>query len=97
MSRGEELPAAFPLVIYDGRDPRGAARDVGELIDELPGSLKCYRPTHHHSLLEEGSVEEEQRGDQSNTLGGIIRIEMSGTSADIRRAVVRLHQRLQGP
>ena len=96
VGRGENLPAVFLLVICNGRDPWGAARDVGELIDELPGSLKCYRPTNRYFLLEEASIEEAQLADESNTVGGIITIEKSGTSADIRRAVARLHQRLQG-
>ncbi|MBL8390901.1 MAG: hypothetical protein JNN21_03390 [Candidatus Accumulibacter sp.] len=47
-------------------------------------------------MLEEASIEEAQLADESNTVGGIITIEKSGTSADIRRAVARLHQRLQG-
>jgi hypothetical protein len=94
--RGEKLPAVFPLVVYNGREPWGAARDVGELIDELPGSLKCYRPMNRYFLLEEASIEEAQLADESNTVGGIIRIEKSGAPADIRRAVARLHQRLQG-
>jgi len=97
VGRGEKLPAVFPLVIYNGRDPWGAARDVGELIEELPGSLKCYRPMNRYFLLEEASVDEAQLADESNTVGGIIRIEQSGAPADIRRAVARLHLRLQGP
>lgn len=71
-------------------------RSAEILIDALPGSLKCYRPTNRYFLLEEASVGEAQLADESNTVGGIIRIEKSGTPADIRRAVARLHQRLQG-
>ncbi len=96
VGRGEELPAVFPLLICNGREPWGAARDVGEPIDQLPGSLKCYRPMNRYFLLEEASIEEAQLADESNTVGGIIRIEKSGAPADIRRAVARLHQRLQG-
>ena len=68
-------------------------RSAEILIDAMPGSLKCYRPTNRYFLFEEASVGEAQLADESNTVGGIIRIEKSGTPADIRRAVARLHQR----
>jgi hypothetical protein len=79
-----------PVVYFIGN------RSAEILIDALPGSLKCYRPTNRYFLLEEASVGEAQLAGESNTVGGIIRIEKSGPPADIRRAVVRLHQRLQG-
>jgi hypothetical protein len=92
VGRGEELPAVFPLLICNGREPWGAARDVGEPIDQLPGNLKCYRPMNRYLLLEEASIDEAHRADESNTVGGIIRIEKSGGPAEIRRAVARLRR-----
>ena len=59
-------------------------------------ALRILVDTGLFFLLKEASVEEAQRADESNTVGGIIRIEKRGTPADIRRAVARLHQRLQG-
>lgn len=40
-------------------------RSAEILIDALPGSLKCYRPTNRYFLLEEASVGEAQLADES--------------------------------
>lgn len=96
VQRGEKLPAVFPLALYNGRKRWHAARDVGDLIERLPGRLKRYHPAHRYFLLEEGAVSEDRLADPRNTVAGIIRLETSTVPADVRRAVLQLIQRLHG-
>jgi len=95
--RGQKLPPVFPLVLYNGRDRWTAARDVGDLIELLPGSLKRYHPAQRYFLLEEGNVSADRLADTQNTVASIIRLETSAAPAEVRRAVGHLIKRLQGP
>jgi hypothetical protein len=38
-----KLPPVLPLVLYNGRAPWSAARDIAELIENVPGGLEQYR------------------------------------------------------
>ncbi len=93
----QKLPAVFPLVLYNGRRRWTAAREVSELIEPLPGSLKPYHPEQRYFLLEEAALSEADLTDTDNTVAGIIRLEGSRAPADVRRAVSLLQKRLQGP
>lgn len=95
--RGQKLPPVFPLVLYNGRQPWGAARDVGELIDTFAGSLRRYFPAQRYFLLAENAVGEECLADTQNTVAGIIRLETSAAPSDVRQALAQLTSRLQGP
>lgn len=94
---GQKLPAVFPLVLYHGRSRWTAARDVSELIEWLPGSLKRYHPAQRYFLLEEAAVSEAHLSDPQNTVVNIIRLERSAVPADVRRAVSQLLACLPGP
>jgi hypothetical protein len=52
----QKLPAVFPLVLYNGRRRWTAAREVSELIEPLPASLKPYHPAQRYFLLEEAAL-----------------------------------------
>jgi hypothetical protein len=54
---GQSLPPVFPLVLYNGRQRWTAARDVGELIEPLPASLRRYHPAQRYFLLEQRAVD----------------------------------------
>jgi hypothetical protein len=94
---GKSCRPFSPLVLYNGRQRWNAARDVSELIDLLPGSLRRYHPAHRYFLLDESAVGEEHLADRQNTVTSIIRLETSAVPADVRQAVSQLQQRLQGP
>lgn len=93
----QKLPAVFPLVLYNGRRPWTAARELGELIEPLPASLTPYHPAQRYFLLEEAALGDAELADTENTVAGIIRLEGSRAPADVRRAVSLLQKRLQGP
>ena len=94
---GQKLPSVFPLVLYNGRQHWTAARDVSELIENPPGSLKRYHPTQRYFLIEEGTLEEAALADTDNTVTSIIRLETSALPEDVRRAVSSLQARLSQP
>jgi len=93
----QKLPAVFPLVLYNGRRRWTAAREVSELIEPLPASLKPYHPAQRYFLLEEAALGDDELTDTENTVAGIIRLEASRAPADVRRAVSLLQKRLRGP
>ena len=42
------LPAVLPVVVYNGESPGTAPREVGELVQPVPGVLMPYRPAQRH-------------------------------------------------
>jgi len=83
-------------VLYNGRQRWTAARDVGELIQPLPASLRRYHPAQRYFLLEQRAVDEARLADTQNTVADIIRLETSSVPADVQRAVSRLAGHLRG-
>ncbi len=94
---GQKLPAVFPLVLYNGRHRWTAAREVSALIEDAPGSLKRYRPSHYYFLLEEGAVEPAALADANNTVASIIRLETSAQPEAMRRVIATLREQLKQP
>ena len=83
-------------MLYNGRQRWTAARDVGELIQPLPASLRRYHPAQRYFLLEQRAVDEARLADTQNTVADIIRLETSSVPADVQRAVSRLAGHLRG-
>jgi hypothetical protein len=53
-----QLPAVFPIVIYNGEAAWSARRDVADLVEALPGALTAYRPSLRYHLLDEGQTQD---------------------------------------
>ena len=53
VARGASLPPVFPMVLYSGQPPWHAARDVAEMIHDLPDALLPYRPAQRYFLIDE--------------------------------------------
>lgn len=83
-------------MLHNRRERWHAARDVGKLIECLPGSLKRYHPANRYFLLEEGAFSEDRLANPRNTVAGIVRLEASAVPVDVRRAALPLIQRPQG-
>jgi hypothetical protein len=95
---GQKLPAVFPLVLYNGRHRWTAARDVGELIEGLPASLKRYHPSPNATSCWSSARSSEARlVDTQNTVADIIRLETSSVPADVQRAVAHLRETCKAP
>src|SRR5947209_7646272 len=97
ISRKEKLPPVLPLVLYNGRAPWNAARDVAELIAELPGGLERYRPQMRYCLLDERRIATEEKESLRNLAAALFRLEQSSGLAEIERVVDALLAWLQAP
>lgn len=53
---GGRLPPVLPIVLYNGEPRWGAACDLSELVESVPGGLESYRPRLRYLLLDEGAI-----------------------------------------
>src|SRR6478609_8501608 len=90
LKRGEttssgKLPPVLPLVLYNGYALWGAAREVSELIEEVPGGLELYRPRLRYCLLDEMRMADSELESLRNLAAAMFRLEKSrGTEAMAR-------------
>jgi hypothetical protein len=76
----DKLPPVLPLVIYNGSKRWEAAKDISELIEEVPRGLKKYRPHLRYLLIDEGAYGESQLTPlMKNLVAAIIRLENTRT------------------
>jgi hypothetical protein len=82
LKRGEttssgKLPPVLPLVLYNGYAPWGAAREISELIEEVPGGLERYRPQLRYCLLDEMRMADSELASLRNLAAAVFRLEKS--------------------
>jgi predicted transposase/invertase (TIGR01784 family) len=95
--RSGKLPPVLPLVLYNGNALWGAAREVSELIDEIPGGLERYRPQLRYCLLDEMRMADSELEPLRNVAAALFRLEKSRGPEDIQRVVTALLEWLRGP
>jgi hypothetical protein len=91
-----KLPPVFPLVLYNGEPPWGAAQDVAELIEAVPG-LMAYRPHLRYLLLDEGRIGADDAGPGENLAAALIRLENSRAPQDLQTVIGLLVRWLHAP
>ena len=96
LREGEALPPVFPMVIYNGRNPWTAARDVRELLTPVSGPLERYQPRQRYFLLDESQVPEELLH-SGGLVAQLVRLERAQEPEDVRQVVKELIARLHGP
>jgi predicted transposase/invertase (TIGR01784 family) len=92
LKRGEtapsgKLPPVLPLVLYNGYVPWGAAREISELIEEVPGGLERYRPRLHYCLLDEMRMADSELESLRNLAAAMFRLEKSRGMETMERAL----------
>jgi hypothetical protein len=92
-----KLPAILPLVLYNGFANWGAARDIAELIEEVPGGLELYRPQLRYCLLDERRIAAEEIASLRNVAAALFRLEQSRRPEEIQAVVTALIEWLQAP
>jgi predicted transposase/invertase (TIGR01784 family) len=92
-----KLPPVLPLVLYNGLASWGAARDVAELIEEVPGGLERYRPQLRYCLLDERRIAAEEIASLRNVAAALFRLEQSRKPEEIQGVVTALIEWLQAP
>jgi predicted transposase/invertase (TIGR01784 family) len=85
-----KLPPVLPLVLYNGHRPWGAAQDLAELIEEIPGGLERYRPQLRYCLLDEERIADSELESLRNLAAALFRLEKSEGPEDIQRVLVAL-------
>ncbi|HEX3556019.1 MAG TPA: Rpn family recombination-promoting nuclease/putative transposase [Thermoanaerobaculia bacterium] len=91
-----KLPPVLPLVLYNGYALWDAARELRELIEEAPGSLKRYQPQLRYCLLDEGRIAEGDLGIQ-NLAAALFRLERSQGLEEIQGVLGALLEWLVEP
>jgi len=94
---GGKLPPVLPLVLYNGHTPWGAAREVADLVEEVPGGLEQYRPSLRYCLLDEGRIADSELELLRNLAAALFRLEKSRGPGDIDRVVAALNDWLREP
>jgi hypothetical protein len=92
-----KLPPVLPLVLYNGYAPWGAALDVAELIEEVPGGLERYRPQLRYCLVDEGRIAEAELEPLQNVAAALFRLEKSRGPEEIERVLAALIEWLHVP
>jgi predicted transposase YdaD len=96
-SRSGKLPPVLPLVLYNGKAPWSAAREVSELIEEVPGGLERYRPQLRYCLLDEMRMAGSELELLRNVAAGVFRLEKSRDPDALQAVMAALLEWLQGP
>lgn len=102
IGRGERLPAVFPIVIYNGRKPWRAVRELAELIQPLPAGLQAYRPNQRYFVLDERWADGDEPGyagsaPPGNLVRALIDIERATDRVRLYELVTDLSRRLAAP
>jgi predicted transposase/invertase (TIGR01784 family) len=90
LNRAGRLPPVLPLVLYNGHVPWGAARELAELIETVPGGLEQYRPQLRYCLLDEARIADSELESLRNLAAALFRLEKSGGPEDIQRVLAAL-------
>jgi predicted transposase/invertase (TIGR01784 family) len=102
LKRGEtapsgKLPPVLPLVLYNGYAPWGAAREVSELIEEVPGGLERYRPRLRYCLLDEMRMADSELESLRNLAAAMFRLEKSRGPEAMEQALAAASEWLREP
>jgi len=91
------LPPVLPLILYNGYLPWGAARDVGALVEPVPGGLDFYRPQCRYLLLDENRITESELPSLRNLVAALFRLEQSRGLDQVRQVAAALLEWLRDP
>ncbi len=97
LTRSGRLPPVLPLVLYNGYAPWGAAQEVSELIEQVPGGLERYRPQLRYCLVDEVRIADSELESLRNLTAALFRLEKSRGPEDVQRILVSLIEWLREP
>ena len=89
-----ELPPVLPIVLYNGESPWGAARNVGELIEEPGPALLAYQPSQRYAMVDERHARADYAGERTRA---VALLEQSRSPADLASVAGVLVGILGGP
>jgi predicted transposase YdaD len=90
------LPPVLPLVLYNGNVRWGAAQDVSELVETVPG-LKRYQPQLRYCLLDSGRIAVSELEALQSLAAMLFRLERSRGPEDLLTIFPELLRSLEDP
>ncbi len=96
-ARKGRLPPVLPIVLYNGRQPWTACKDVYDLIASVPGLVDQFKPHTRYLLIDEQAYSDTDLASQRNLMAAIFRLEQNpAATADVLRSLDEwLHDRPQ--
>jgi hypothetical protein len=87
---GDRLPAVLPIVVYSGKRPWRAPKDLGSLYVSMPPGLRSRLPDLTYILLDEGQLDLERPELAANRVATLFRME----TCEDPREIINLAERL---
>jgi predicted transposase/invertase (TIGR01784 family) len=82
----DRLPPILPVVLYNGKRPWRAPRDLLSLFAAVPDSLRRRLPRLEYLLVDENRLTEEERKQAGNLVSVLARLETSLDSGEFSRS-----------
>lgn len=95
LSRGRRLPPVLPVVLYSGRHPWRAARELADLSLPPPQGLEAFQPRQQYLLVEQQWNQSVDR--HSNVLAIVFQLLRSQSDAELRKALALFAERVRMP
>lgn len=93
----DKLPPVFPIVLYNGEEPWGAARELSELIARVGQEADAYLPRLRYRIIDESSYRLEDLEDRRSAVAELFRLERNRQRAEIEQGSGQLGELLQAP
>ena len=97
VTRGEKLPPIFGMVLYTGEGRWNAARDLGDLVERLPGGSSAQHPRLGYHLLEEKDLAKRDMAGPKNLASALFRLKHSPTISAMLEIVDEMGEWLKEP
>jgi predicted transposase/invertase (TIGR01784 family) len=97
LTKGDQLPPVFPVVLYNGNQRWNSATQLSDLIVEMPGGLERYRLNFEYLILDEGAYQQSELEGLKNFVAAIFRLENAQNRNDIIKVIDSLQQWLDNP
>jgi len=97
LAKMEHLPVVVPLVLYSGRAPWRAQRDIGTLIAPFPDGLQALRPRVRYLLLDQVRLVASGALPRDNLVAAFFQIQSGTEPAAVKAALQTLNAGTQAP
>jgi hypothetical protein len=81
----------LPIVLYNGSPRWTAAKDIAELIPEVPGVVAQFRPSMKYLVIDEGAYSDAELATKRNLVAAIFRFEQPVSREAIVHAIESLN------
>ncbi|WP_295407575.1 Rpn family recombination-promoting nuclease/putative transposase [uncultured Thiocystis sp.] len=91
------LPPVVPLVLYNGRRPWTAPRDLADLIEPGPPTLEACRPRLRYLLVDASAYDETVLAARHNLVAALFRLENSRDPERVCAVIIALAEWMSDP